>query len=294
MCGKAFENPLDRPELDNVPQEHPAFRGYTFNQLRGMSPEEIASAGFKPISSLPNEDWVYDFLYGIVGEVARPVKWVDEAEKDVVMKLINQIWQEGLLGSYKHLEVIREHARSTAVIFERDRFQAFEDFARNLWRTYKSLTQHAVKAAGLNVGFLWESKEQAFEPALSSFDFIGDPLFDAQFVHILRSLRLNQQELREFRNEVLEHPGAIDAKEKFGHCYDPSWAERTFENISNGCLYLVMFALWKRFPRDLTIAEIPKENRPADYPTRFRVARHPLLHLLPHLRESAANEATSL
>jgi len=286
MCGKAFEDPLNRPELDNAPQSHPAYRGYTFNQLRGMSPEELTAIGFKPVAALPNEEWVYDFLYSIVGEVARPVQWVDEDEKDTVMKLINRVWAEGLLGTFRHLETIREHARSTVVIFEHDRMQAYEDFARNLWRTYKSLTQHAVKAAGLDVGFLWEGSQHAFENALSSFDFTSDPLFDLQFAHILRSLRSTQQELREFRNGVLEHTGTVNST-KFAHCYKPSWAEKTFENISNGCLYLVMFALWKRLPRDLTVAEISKDKRPAEYPTRFRVAHHPLAHLLPHLKSQA-------
>jgi len=279
MCGKAFEDPMHRPELDDIPQEDPSFRGYTFNQLRGMSPEELKAGGFKPFASLPNEDFVYDFWYSILGEVARPVEWVDEAEKNAVMKLINQVWQEGLLGTFNHLETIRVNARSPAVIFERDRMQPYEDFARNLWRTYKSLTQHAVKAAGLNVGFLWEGNQQAFENALSSFDFTGDPLFDLQFIHILRSLRAAHQELREFRNGVLEHVGVVDAT-RFAHCYQSGWADETFENISNGCLYLVMFALWRRFPRHLTVAEIPKDKRPPDYPTRFRVAHHPVLHLL--------------
>jgi hypothetical protein len=285
MCGRAFEDPMKRPEMDNFPQEHPAFRGHTLNQLRGMTPEELTSAGFKLIASLPNEDFVYDFWYSIMGEVARPVEWVDEAEKEAVMKLITQVWQEGLLGTYKHLGTIREHARGSAVIFERDRMQAYEDFARNLWRTYKSLTQQAVKTAGLNVGFLWEGNQQAFEKALSSFDFTADPLFDLQFVNILRSLRLTHQELREFRNEGLEHTGIVNAA-KFANCYQPSWAEKTFENISNGCLYLVMFALWRKLPCHLTVAEIPKDRRPPEYPTRFRVAHHPLLQLQPHLGKS--------
>jgi hypothetical protein len=282
MCAKAFQDPRNHPELDDFPQEHPGFRGHTFNQLRGMSPEELASAGFKSLALLPNEDFVYDFWYSIMGEVARAVEWVDEAEKETVMKLISQVWQEGLFGAYKHLETIREHAQSSAVVFERDRMQAYEEFGRNLWRTYKSLTQQAIKTAGLNAGFLWEGNEQAFEKALLSFDFTTDPIFDFQFVHFLRSLRAAHRELREFRNEVLEHTGAVDAA-KFAHCYQLDWAEKTFENISNGCLYLVKFALWRRFPRHLIVVEVPKDKRPADYPTRFRVAHHPLLDRLPHL-----------
>jgi len=73
-----------------------------------------------------------------------------------------------------------------------------------------NLTQHAVKAAGLNVGFLW-GQPQAFDDSYLVLTSTGDPLFDLpppppppppQFVHILRSFGLNQQELREFRNGV--------------------------------------------------------------------------------------------
>jgi hypothetical protein len=61
---------MSRPELVNVPQNHPAFRGYTFDQLRGMSPEELKCAGFNLFAALPNEEFVYDFWYSITGEVA--------------------------------------------------------------------------------------------------------------------------------------------------------------------------------------------------------------------------------
>jgi hypothetical protein len=33
MCGKAFEDPMNRPELDNHPQNHPAFRGHTLTPV---------------------------------------------------------------------------------------------------------------------------------------------------------------------------------------------------------------------------------------------------------------------
>ena len=102
MCGKAFEDPLNRPELDNVPQHHPAFRGHTFNQLRGMSPEDLTAAGFKPFAVFPNEDWVYDFWCSIMGEVSRPVQWVGEREKDDVMRLIKQVWAE---DCWAHLSI---------------------------------------------------------------------------------------------------------------------------------------------------------------------------------------------
>lgn len=149
-----------------------------------------------------------------------------DPQRDEVSGTIVAIGSEGLPAAFLELRKIRLSVGQDLPML--DQFQMYEDFYGKLWRAYKEYMQRAVKAMGFDIGFLFQ-KDAQFEKGLEAFRE-NNPTAPSALEQYLREVRrLWHTELADFRNTIVQHPGADRAQ--FQKFYNPQFAEELFREV---------------------------------------------------------------
>ena len=190
---------------------------------------------------------------------------IEGDERQEVRGAIMTTLTDGLIPAFLELRAIRESVGKDLPLT--DRFQLYEDFARKAWKSHKDLLQRAATAMGFNIGFLYQEDPQ-FEAGVKKFraDF---PAIPPQFEDFFRQTRTNwQKELRDFRNEFVEHQKG--ARADFKKFYDPRYAEACFDAVWRTIIDVLVLLVNLRLPSWCHFVEHNDEVYGAGWPNRFR------------------------
>jgi len=127
--------------------------------------------------------------------------------------------------------------------------------------------QRAAKAIGFDIGFLFQ-KDASFEEGLKTFRQKW-PTAPATLEENLREVRRRwHTELANFRNTIVEHPGADRAQ--FGKFYNPNFAEAVFTGVWHTIVEILGILLELRLPAGVHVEWQPWNDPGPRWPKRFR------------------------
>jgi hypothetical protein len=210
-----------------------------------------------------------EFLMQLVMEMPELVdaSMIHGAQRDKLKEAIIAISVEGLMPAFEHLKKIRGSAAHR--VPELNRKQLYEDFTRVLWHAYKNLMQKAAKMMETEIGFLFQ-KDAQFEAGLIEWSKKRRQL--AQVAPWMRKQRAEwQDEMADFRNNVLEHCGDSDPAAYAGR-YEPAHAEQIFDRVWHTIADILAMLVSLHLPPRTRLVEIPEEERDKVRPRRFRFA----------------------
>lgn len=186
-------------------------------------------------------------------------------QREEVRHAIIQILMEGLIPAFLKLREIRGlKSRSLPLM---DRQQLYEDFARKLWRTYKDLTEKAVREMGLKIRFLYDN-DKKFKDGLAEFRQ-QNPRIRDWFEEVLMMARDEWQgELAKFRNSWVEHPHA--ERKKFAKFYTPEYAEFLFDKVWKTIADILPALLELYLPFGARLIEQDENDPGLRWPQRFQ------------------------
>lgn len=136
-----------------------------------------------------------------------------------------------------------------------------------LWQAYKDRFQKAMKALGVDIGFLFQNNAKFEKGAAALVE--GNPKL-TDLVDLMRNDRAEfQQALAAYRNDYLEHRAAqIDPRLGAFHRLDS--AETTFRNVWQAIEDYVAITVKAHLPPSLLLDEIPESERDPARQVRFR------------------------
>ncbi len=146
--------------------------------------------------------------------------------------------------------------------------KAYRDLYGHLWVAYKSRFQELMKLLGYDIGYVFD-KDVNFDQLVAAFQ-IAHPEVDPQMTErIKEDKRTWQKALYTYRND-----GEHNIKEPTfdGHpMHSLQNAEVIFSNIWHAIEDVFIHCMQEEFGKQLTIFEIPKENRDQAMPKKYRV-----------------------
>jgi hypothetical protein len=228
----------------------------------GLPPNQWKFVPFADVGT--SEEFVRVFLE-IAGDLLGGTA-IPEPRKKAAKNAIMNISMNGLTPAFMHLRNIRTSVGVDLPVLNTK--QLYEDFVQDLWRSYKDLTQKAVKAMGSDIGFLYQT-DTNFEKGLSTFMGTDPRIAWHVLADSLRSQRRDWQNgLAEFRNN-LEHGGKLSL-ETHSQYYEPEMAERLFavvwQTIADILTVFICLNMWPMFGLRLATAE----DRTGGWPNRYR------------------------
>ena len=187
------------------------------------------------------------------------------ADRERVSQSITMILMDGLLPAFLELRQIRDSVSKDLPIV--DGYQLYEDFGRKIWKSYKELMQNAAKEIGFDVGFLFQ-KDTLFEQGLVQFR-AANPTAPSQMEAYLReNRRLWQNDLADFRNNILEH--VSDDRSQYERFYRPDFAEKLFDAVWKAIIEVLVFLLGFKLPEGVYVLEQDPADPGPKWPKRFR------------------------
>lgn len=187
--------------------------------------------------------------------------WVTPEEAILIVSV------EGLMPAFEHLKKIR--ASVGQKIPELNRKQLFEDFERVLWHAYKDLMQKAAKLMEAEIGFLFQRDTQ-FEEGLTVWEGKRPEMAQAVAPYLRKQRAHWQGGLAEFRN-YQEHKDDRDPS-VFAGRYDAAHSEKLFNSVWRTIADLLAMLISLHLPPNMSLQEIPREERDPVRPRRFRFA----------------------
>lgn len=224
---------------------------------------EPSSWEVKKFAEIPFEEWVRQMLDLLplvdAGTIVDP-------KRQEVKEAITSILIEGLMPAYLELKEIRQLGTSGKPILHQ--WQPYEDLARKLWKAYKELMQNAVRLMDLDIGFLFQEKENKFRKGLAAFRQ-QNPRLREKFEELLEATRTSWQDaLAKFRNSFLEHQGG-DRKD-FEWFYKAENAEALFDAVWRAIANILPMLLELRLPNGVRLIEQSPDDPGPRWPQRFR------------------------
>jgi hypothetical protein len=174
---------------------------------------------------------------------------------------------ESLGFAFEDLRTLREQSAVETPALELGR--TYSSFYGHLWQAYKDRFQSAMKALGLDVGFLFQN-DATFERRAAALVAERPKLSD--LIDLMRRDRTDfQNALARYRNDILEHRVAAPDPRLPAAFFRLDSAERMFENVWQAMEDYVVLYVIAHLPAALRIVEIPEEQREPARPTRFGI-----------------------
>jgi hypothetical protein len=235
--------------------------------MLGLSPNQWKFVKFADIGT--SEEFVRVFVE-IAVDLLGGTKIVEPGREDAKSAIMD-IAMNGLTPAFMHLQDIRVSQGADLSVVKRR--QLYEDFAQDLWRSYKDLTQTAVKAMGGNIGFLFQT-DANFEKGLAEFEKTDPRIAWPVFADFLRAQRRDWQNgLAEFRNN-LEH-GGKPSVETYPRYYTPEMAEHLFGAVWPTIAEILVVFICLNLPPMLSLRPTTLEEHAAGWPNRYRCVISP-------------------
>jgi hypothetical protein len=188
-----------------------------------------------------------------------------EPKRQEVKEAIETILVDGLIPAFLELRQIRASVGQTLPLMSR--FQLYEDLARKVWKSYKSLTETAARAMGFKIGFLFDD-EKKFRVGLKDFRALN-PRLRPGFEELLEEARDKwQNDLAKFRNTFLEHQHSD--RRKFQRFYSPQYAEALFDSAWRTIADILSILLEMCLPEGWSLVEQSPDDPGPRWPQRFR------------------------
>jgi hypothetical protein len=186
-------------------------------------------------------------------------------QRTEVSSCIGAIAVEGLPAAVLELRKIRASSGQDLPML--NQLQMYEDFYGKVWRAYKEYMQHAAKAMGFDIGFLFQD-DGKFEKGLKAFreNHLAAPVVLEEFLREVRGLW--QTELANFRNTIVQHPDAD--RVQFKKFYDPQFAERVFTDVWHTIVEIIGLLLELRLVAGLCLEWQAWDDPGPRWPQRFR------------------------
>lgn len=199
-----------------------------------------------------------------VGSSDNPVH-AFEAKKEAATGLAMAIAEE-LGQAYMDLRRLRESKGSLPT--ELETAKAYRDLYGHLWVAYKSRFQELMKLLGYEIGFIFD-KDAKFDKQAVAF-LVSHPEVDAQLMKSIKDDKNSwQKALYTYRNDG-EHN--IKVPTFNGHpMHSLNNAEIIFSNTWHAIEDVFVCCMQEEFGKQLTIFEIPKEDRDQAIPKKYKV-----------------------
>jgi hypothetical protein len=184
----------------------------------------------------------------------------DEVKHAIVCTLI-----DGITPAFLKLEEIRASSGKDLPLMNLE--QLYEDFARKLWKAYKTLMQETLNLMGHNIGFLFQG-ENVFRNGLVELRRLN-PNLRTGFEKFLEETRDEwQNELSKFRNTWVEHQRGD--RKTFHKFYDPKHAEWLFDKVWRTITDILPVFLELHLPHGTRLIEQHPDDPNPRWPNRFR------------------------
>jgi len=208
------------------------------------------------------EPWVARLMLGLQ-DLVYAIPAFGET-RDEFMNEIGEVF-ESLGMAFEELRTLGKHAAEAAPALDISR--SYASLYGYLWTAYKDRFQAAMKALGLDIGFLYQ-KDAAFEKRAA--ELVADRPELSDLVDLMRRDRQEfQKALAWYRNTHLEHrTGDPDPRVASFHRLDS--AETMFENVWQAMEDYVAMYVVANLPPALQLEEIPENERDPIVPKRFR------------------------
>lgn len=146
--------------------------------------------------------------------------------------------------------------------------KAYRDLYGHLWVSYKSRFQDLMKLLGYDIGFIFQD-DKKFDQAVGEFQTNHSDINPELFGRIREDKESWQKALYTYRND-----GEHNAKEPTfnGHpMHDLRNAEVIFSNVWHAIEDIFIHCMQEEFGQQLTIFEIPKEDRKTEIPKKYAI-----------------------
>jgi hypothetical protein len=148
----------------------------------------------------------------------------------------------------------------------------------HLWTAYKDRFQGAMRALGLDIGFLFQN-DSNFESRAAAL--VAERPELADLVSLMRRDRADfQGRLADYRNTYLQHRVDEPDPRLVAAFHRPDSAQTMFDNVWEAIEDYVALYVIASLPAAIQLVEIPEKERDPSRPTRFRF-------VIAHLPESA-------
>lgn len=183
--------------------------------------------------------------------------------KDAIMTILN----DGLMPARMELEEIRKVKAGVRQIPIMDTYQLFEDLARKLWKSYKSLFQDAAVLAGFEIGFLFDNFKE-FDKGIKTL-YGAHPRLRPGIDNFLVAVRDDWQNgLSRFRNTWVEHQRGD--RKQFKEYYMPEGAEYLFDAVWRTIVEIFALLLETKLWPGWTLVEQRRDDPEPKWGQRWR------------------------
>jgi hypothetical protein len=209
------------------------------------------------------EPWVARLMLGL-RELVFAVPAFGGTRDDFMIEL-GEVF-ESLGMAFEELRALRERLADGAPALDVER--SYASFYGYLWKAYKDRFQVAMKALGLDIGFLFQ-KDFLFEARAAELAGRQPELSD--LIGLMRRDRTEfQKALADYRNNYLEHRRGDPDPRLVGAFHRLDSAETTFENVWQAIEDYVALYVIATLPPFIRVVEVPEQERDPARPTRFQ------------------------
>jgi hypothetical protein len=189
------------------------------------------------------------------------------ATREAFMNELGEVF-ESLGIAFEELRGLRKLVADKAPAL--DVARAYASLYGYLWQAYKDRFQAAMRALGLDIGFLFQN-DANFEKGVAELVAARPELAD--IVDLMRRDRTDfQTKLSEYRNDYLEHRVENPDPNLTAKFHRLDSAENMFENVWQAIEDYVVLYVIANLPSPIQLIEIPEEQRDPTRPTRFQFA----------------------
>jgi hypothetical protein len=210
-----------------------------------------------------SEEFIRQFLE--LRQILQGTLIVEPEERERVNVALGDVLSEGVTPAFLELRKIRESVGKELPML--DQLQMYEDFARKLWKAYKELMQTAAEKMGFKIGFLFQD-DAKFEAGLKKFRELNPEAPPAFEDFVRENRRRWQNELADFRNNIVEHPSA--ERGAYAKFYRPSNVEILFDNVWRTIVDILSMLLFLHLPKQFAVEDLGSNDPQREWPNRFR------------------------
>jgi hypothetical protein len=208
------------------------------------------------------------FLARIVMGLPEILDVADFEEKDKIKESIMEIFINGLLPAFSHLQELRsiESGKKEKLVIDLNK--AYFGFYDRIRAVYKDKMQRTAKFMGFEIGFMFQS-DKVFEKGILGFKK-AYPNVHADVIDAMRKNRIGwQNAVARFRNDYAEHQTIFEKDVE--ELRSLKSAEICFNNCWTAIERILGELICSKLYRWAGIEEIPESERDQSMPKRFRI-----------------------
>lgn len=209
------------------------------------------------------------FMVRIVMGLSEILEATDFRNKEEIKEAIREMFMNGLLPAYAHLQEIKdiEQGRRERLIIDLNK--GYFGFYDRLWAAYGDRMPKVAKELGYeDIGFIF-TKDESFERKAKEF-FDKHSEVCGELLDYLRKNKKNwQQAVVRFRNDYAQHNKLFDEDVK--ELFTLKAAETCFKNCWTAIEMILAELISTKLYGWAGIVEIPEAERDPAMPKRFRI-----------------------